>query len=206
MGVFTARFIYQGFSFGEAAWASQIVYSWQTTVVGDPLYRPFGKSPEMLHTVLEKSHNKLVEWSYLRLVDLNLANNKSYANVATMLEELPTTKESAVLTEKLGDLYANLGKPSSCVHAYSQALQLETTPQQRIRLRLALGEKLIALERNAETYEDYQKLLQESPDYPDKLAIYNKLATLARKLDKTAEAEKYEAEVRRLTAPVPPAP
>jgi len=32
-------------TFGEAAWAAQPVLSWQTTVVGDPLYRPFAKEP-----------------------------------------------------------------------------------------------------------------------------------------------------------------
>jgi hypothetical protein len=31
-----------GYTFGEAAWAAQPVLSWQTTVIGDPLYRPFG--------------------------------------------------------------------------------------------------------------------------------------------------------------------
>ena len=30
-----------GWTFGESAWASQIAVSWQTTVIGDPLYQPF---------------------------------------------------------------------------------------------------------------------------------------------------------------------
>ena len=30
-----------GYTFGEAAWASQLALSWQTTVIGDPLYQPF---------------------------------------------------------------------------------------------------------------------------------------------------------------------
>ena len=30
-----------GFTFGESAWMSERVTSWQTTMVGDPLYRPF---------------------------------------------------------------------------------------------------------------------------------------------------------------------
>ncbi|HVV73444.1 MAG TPA: TIGR03790 family protein, partial [Verrucomicrobiae bacterium] len=41
MSVFAGRFMFGGFSFGEAAYASQTVLSWQTTGVGDPLYRPF---------------------------------------------------------------------------------------------------------------------------------------------------------------------
>ena len=42
---FLERFTVGQFTFGEAAWAAQPALSWQTTVVGDPLYRPFGKSP-----------------------------------------------------------------------------------------------------------------------------------------------------------------
>ena len=45
VAAFLARLIADGFTFGEAAWAAQPVLSWQTTVVGDPLYRPFGKAP-----------------------------------------------------------------------------------------------------------------------------------------------------------------
>ena len=38
------------------------------------------------------------------------------------------------------------------------------------------------MDRQQEAYEDYQKLLQEFPDYPDKLAICRKLLPLAQKL------------------------
>ena len=60
-----------------------------------------------------------------------------------LLEELGPTKESAVLSEKLADLYAAQGKPFSAVHAYVQALKLDPSPQQRLRLLLTLGEKLV---------------------------------------------------------------
>ena len=84
--------------------------------------------------------------------------------------------------------------------------QLDPSPQQRVRLLLTLAEKLPALDRQQEAYEDYQKLLHEFPDYPDKLAIYRKLLPLAQKLDKKADAEKYEAEINRLSPPPPAAP
>ena len=73
VGVFTARLIFHGLTFGEAAYAAQPVLSWQTTVVGDPLYRPFGRNPDLLHRELVARGSKLVEWSWLRLVDINLA-------------------------------------------------------------------------------------------------------------------------------------
>jgi tetratricopeptide (TPR) repeat protein len=201
VAIFVARWIYQAFTFGEAAYASQPVLSWQTTVVGDPLYRPFSKNADLLHRELAVKHSKMLEWSFLRLVNLNLVMGKPMASVVQLLEELDLTKKSAVLTEKLGDLYTAQGKPSSAVHEYTQALGLGPSPEQRLRLRLTLGDRLLVLDRTAEAYADYQKLLEELPAYPDKLAIYKKLLPLAQKLNKTEDAETYQAEITRLTPP-----
>jgi tetratricopeptide (TPR) repeat protein len=206
VGTFTARLIFYGLTFGEAAYASQTVLSWQTTVVGDPLYRPFGRNQDLLHRELVARGSKLVEWSWLRMVDVNLAAGKPMVELVALLEQLETTRLSAVLSEKLADLYAAQGKPSSAVHEYRQALQLDASPQQRVRLLLTLAEKLSALDRQQEAYEDYQKLLQEFPDYPDKLAICRKLLPLAQKLGKKADAEQYETEITRLSPPPPPSP
>jgi uncharacterized protein (TIGR03790 family) len=205
LAVFTARLIFQGFTFGEAAYAAQAVLSWQTTVVGDPLYRPFGRNPDQLHKELTARGSPLVAWSWLRLADLNLAAGKSQAEVVALLEQLDLTRHSAILTEKLGDLYSAQGKPSSAIYTYRQALGLDPSPQQRVRLLLTLAEKLLVSDQQPEAYEAYQKLLHECPDYPDKLAIYRKLLPLAQKLDKKADAEQYDAEINRL-APPPPKP
>ena len=192
VATFSARLIYNGFSFGEAAYACQPVLSWQTTVVGDPLYRPFGRVPEELHADLVRRHSKLVEWSYLRLVNLNQANSKAVAALISLLEGLDATKESAVLSEKLGDLYTNIGKPSSAVHAYVQALKLDPSPMQRLRLLLTLGEKLPSLNREPEAYKYYQDIVTDYPDYPDKTTIYRHLLALAKSLNQKADIEKYD--------------
>ncbi len=193
MPVFVSRLIYHGFTFGEAAYASQPVLSWQTTVVGDPLYRPFGKTPEQFQAELQQRRGSRLEWAYLRLLNLNLANGKSIADGAAVLEQLDATRTSAVLSEKLGDLCAAQGKPSSAVHAWEQALKLAPSSQQRVRLLLALGEQLLALDRVPEAYDTYQRLLRETPDYPDKAAVYRKLLPIAEKLGKREEARKYRA-------------
>ncbi|MGO8674500.1 MAG: TIGR03790 family protein [Limisphaerales bacterium] len=205
LATFVGRLVYSGFSFGEAAYASQRLLSWQITVVGDPLYRPFGRNLDQLFMELETHESPWREWAYLRLLDLNLANGKPLSAGVTYLEQLDLTQHSAILTEKLADLYSALGRPLSAVHEYQHALTLGPSPQQRLRLRLVLGEKLAAMNReelataDQDAYEDYQKLLQEAPDYPDKQAIYRRLLPLAQKLNKTAEAEQYEAALRPAT-------
>jgi len=203
VGVFTGRLTFYGFTFGEAAYACQSVLSWQTTVVGDPLYRPFGKNPVKLHEELEQSHNPLVAWSHLRVMNLNLVRGANVGEVVNYFENLETTRHSAVLKEKLADLYAAQGKPSSAALTYQQALKLKPSPQQRVRLHLVLGEKLETLNRDEEAYENYQTLLAENPDYPDRLSIYRKLAPLAKKLNKPDEATKYEEQIKPVPQPTP---
>ena len=204
VGTFAARFCFFGMSFGEAATACQPVLSWQTTVVGDPLYRPFTKPPKQIHDDLEARHSPLVEWSHVRIINLNLVRGAPPAQMSNYLEEQEATKHSAVLSEKLADLYAAQGKPSSAALLYQQALKLDPTPQQRLRLRLSLGDKLMALDRNEDALANYQKLIQEAHDRFDKLPTYRKLLTLAQKLGKTEDAAKYEEQIKLMTGSPPP--
>ena len=115
-------------------------------------------------------------------MDLGLVHGAPVAKLAAFLETIPTTTNSAVLTEKLADLYEMQGKPSSAIATYQRALTLNPSPEQRIRIRLMLGEKLLAQNREADAIENYQQLLKESPDYPGKPNIEAKLAALEQKL------------------------
>ncbi len=199
MAVLASRLIFSGFSFGEAAYAAQPVLSWQITIVGDPLYRPFGKPAQQLHDELAAKHSSLIEWSFLRLANLNLARGTPPIQMTTFIENIPITKESAVLTEKLADLYSAQGKPSSAIETWERALKLNPSPEQKIRIRLNLGEKLMAADRSQDAVEDFAKLLQENPDYPAKAVIYRKLHSLALKLDKKEAAANYEQLIKDLT-------
>jgi len=190
VAAFLARWMANGFTFGEAAWAAQPVLSWQTTVVGDPLYRPFGKSLQFSHVELVRQHNPLVEWSHLRIVDLALARGAPVVQLVSYLEGIGATTNSAVLAEKLASLYAAQGKPSSAIDTYENALKLNPSPEQRIRIRLTLGEKLAAADRTADAIDNYKQLLKESPDYPGRSLVEEKLTALEQKLAETNTAGK----------------
>ena len=205
ISVFLSRLMFFGFTFGEAATAAQATLSWQTTVVGDPLYRPFAPPPQQLHASLEQHHSPLLEWSYLNLANLNQLRGVPQAAIANFIESAAVTRNSAVLNEKLGSLYTAQGKPSSAVEAFANALTLAPSPQQKIRLRLVLWEKLAALNRHAEASDDLIKLLQENPEYPDKLGIYRKLLALAQKLERKDEVARYGEIIAQLATPTPAA-
>ena len=178
IGTFTARWLINEFTFGEAAYAAQNGLSWQTTVIGDPLYRAFALHPRLLEIKLERTESPLRAWMYLRVANLNIARGTPLMQVIAYLEGLPFTKQSAVLTEKLGDLNAAVVKPASTVFAYEQALKLDPTPQQKIRLLLKLGDNLAAQKRKQEARDTYQTLLREFPDYPGKSDVAMKLVEL----------------------------
>lgn len=124
-----------GFSYGEAAFVAQGALSWQTTVIGDPLYRPFGQDPQALHLALMARHSPLIEWSHLRVVNLSLFHGVAPDKAIGYLLGIDTTAHSAVLTEKLGDLYEINGQPKLAVQSWKRALKLDPTPWQAVRLK-----------------------------------------------------------------------
>jgi uncharacterized protein (TIGR03790 family) len=202
--VFFSRWLLMGFSFGEAAYASQPAVSWQTTVAGDPLYRPFGPfggNPRKLHEALVRRHSPLVEWSHLRWVDLSLAQGAPAADYVRYLEAEPASKQSAILTEKLAQLYQNQGKPELAIKSFRRALALHPTPQTAVRLTLALGEQLLAAGQPAQALTLYDDFLKNTPGWPGALPLYQKMEALAGKLGKKAQADRYAAEIKKLLPP-----
>jgi len=194
VAVFLARWLGGRYTLGEAAWAAQPVLSWQTTVIGDPLYRPFSQVGQSLHEALARRHSPLVDWSYLRLVNLDRGHGLSMAQLVAFLENLDETTNSAVLTEKLADFYDMQGKPSSAIETYQRALTRRPSPEQRIRLRLTLADKLLAQQREAEAVDNYRRLLEEAPDYPGRQSVEAKLGALEQKVANTNDAAKAEAQ------------
>jgi tetratricopeptide (TPR) repeat protein len=203
IGIFFTRWL-NGFSFGEAVYASQAMLSWQTAVIGDPLYRPFGQDPRTLHEALLARHSPLIEWSHLRFVNLSLIRGLSPGKLAKYLQEVDVTGHSAVLTEKLGDLYEMEGEFDPAIKSWQQALKLNPTPLQAIRLTLLLGDNLAASGKGEQALTLYEAFLKGNPVYPDALALYRKMEYLALNLDKPSQARRYAREIARLTAPPPP--
>jgi tetratricopeptide (TPR) repeat protein len=146
--------------------------------VGDPLYRPFAKGPLELVDEFTRTHNPLVQWAYLRAVNAQLFAGMPLSQAEDNLENLPLTATSAVLTEKLADLCDAQGKPESAILYYQNALQLDPSPEQRIRIRLALGRELAAQGDDAEAIADYRALLSEFPDYPGTNTVSDQIAAL----------------------------
>jgi uncharacterized protein (TIGR03790 family) len=179
---FLARWMVDGFTYGQAAWAAQPALSWQTTVIGDPLYRPFAKSPEQLVEHLKRTHSPNLQWYYWRVSNFLQAKGVAPSEVENYLENLPVTDTSAVLAEKLAELCDLQGKPESATEFYQRALTLNPSPEQRIQIRLALAGELLGQKQISKAIADYRAILNESPGYPGDAAIANKIGALEQKI------------------------
>ena len=199
------NFLHNGASFGEAAYSAEHCLSWQTTIVGDPLYRPFGVPVDLLHYRLEISYSRLIEWSHLLVVNRNLVVGAPVDEVVNYLQNQPFIPYSAVLTEKLADLLRAKSRLPDAIAAYQQALQRHPSPLQTVRLLLTLADLQTTAALDKDAADTYQQFLKECPDYPAPLGIYQKLLPLATRLKNTDLVAKCDAEIKRL-APVPAPP
>lgn len=192
MNAFFWRFVQHGFSFGEAAYAAQPVLSWQTAVIGDPLYRPFAKNQKERYEELEARKDKNLEWSMLMWVNFRLAQNASMDEILQFYRETELSQQSAILQEKLGDIYKSKGKLLDALDPYARALSLPMSPLQKLRLGLKAAPLLSSFGRAEQAYTVYKELLQENPKYDDLQTLYENLAQVATRLKKTDEAAEYQ--------------
>ena len=147
-------------------------------MIGDPLYRPFKNSPAVLHARLARENNPLIEWSWNQVINLDLIRGVPPVELESVVENLPATSNSAVLTEKLAILDEACGKPTSAIETWQRALTLKPTPQQRIRIRRTLAEKLVETGRIADAIQNWKQLIAESPAYPGLPIVQEKLREL----------------------------
>ncbi len=180
------RGLAHGWTFAEAGWASQPVLSWQTTLLGDPLYTPFARNPVEWFRDLKARQSPLVDWALLRLMDLDLVHGAPVDHVQNVIEKWSGTSHNPVLSQKLAELNVVQGNPTAAVDDYQRALDLKPSRQQRIAIRLALGPLLVSQKRLLEAIKNDQALLDEAPDYPGQAAIAADLKQLNQQLGSPA--------------------
>lgn len=206
LNAFTGRFLILGFSFAEAAYASQPALSWQTTIVGDPLYRPFARSLQTMLEGIDKKPRHVAEWTHLMVLDRNEAMKSAPRELSSYIEALPLRRQSAVLTEKQADLYWAAGSLGDSAEFTELALRRDTSPQQRIRLLIHAAERRALYGPDQKAYDHYETLLKENPDYPDALKINQAMLKLAQRINNPALIERCNAEIKRLSPPPPVLP
>ena len=201
ISMFVGAFTLGGYTFGEAAYAAQSWLSWQTTIIGDPLYQPCGKSLQALHGELQKRQSRLLEWSHLLVLNRNLTMGSKAQELAGYIESIPFHRQSAVLTEKLSDLYWAKGSLGDSVDTTETALKRGPSPQQRIRLLMKCAERRSVYGPDAKAYTHYETVLKENSNYPDALKVYRLMLPVAQRMNNAAAIEQCQKEIKRLSPP-----
>lgn len=102
LDIFSEKLL-EGYSLGEAAYASQKFLSWMTTVVGDPLYTPFRKPlTEAIEEAKERKSDRLpwleMQRRYARIYE------KPEMNAVDLLSDLSPIEGNLWVLEEAGDL------------------------------------------------------------------------------------------------------
>lgn len=123
----------RGATFAEATYLALPVLSWQITVVGDPLYRPFALGLEEQIKKLEEEQRPEVEWAWLRKVNLLVQEGRLNIALAYARDRL-RVRDSSVLHEKIAELLAANNLPEDAIPHYEKAIAASQRADEAIRI------------------------------------------------------------------------
>lgn len=197
---FFGRFVFFANSLAEAAYASQNSLSWQVTCVGDPLYRPFWQTTDVLEKQLQERNSPLVAWSNLMEANQNLAAGADKQTVIKFLQKVPARKDP-ILQEKVADLFLDQKKYNLAAETYEEVIKTATSPMQKLRVLFALAEVRSVYGPDQKAYDALLQILHDYPDYPDKSVVYSKLLRLAHRIGKREDEERWQKELDLIAGP-----
>ncbi len=198
IGLFVERLADQRANVGEAAMACQPVLSWQTVVIGDPLYRPFGRTFAELESDHRAEKNPALEWDLWRKANRQLLERRDPSEVLQELVAQPLSGKSALLSERIATVYAGLSQPQQAIEWGQRSLKRGGSPQQRGALmrRVAGWQKKVDPKGAMATLEQFAR---EFPGHPEILVVLQEEFELAQSLKRTTEAARIKSMIETLT-------
>jgi uncharacterized protein (TIGR03790 family) len=188
-----------GAPFLEAGYYCEPVLSWQTTFVGDPLYRPFAVSLDEQIQRLEADQKPDVEWAWLRKINLLMAQGDS-----TNAEELCRAKAEAlpsvVLWEKLGDILHVAHRDEEAIKAYSKADEKPVDTWHHLRVATKMAAACEAGHQTKQALAIYEELVKAYPTNHGVIDFYKRALDMARALGDHEKEKAFQAKIDELVA------
>lgn len=122
-----------GLPWADAMYLALPSLSWQTTVIGDPLYRPFAATLEEQIRRLEEARDPAAEDAHVRMAN-RLARDGRLNPALRYLRERIRLRPQTALYAKLADLYAQNELVEEAIPNYDLALAAATSPEQAVRI------------------------------------------------------------------------
>lgn len=149
--IFNKRLL-EGFTVGEAAWNATPALSWMNVVLGDPLYRPFGKG---IGAKLGEGSDR--DYALYQGMALRLAGEPD-GHIKTALTEFAEKRHRPRLLELTALLSALQSKLPQAIDLLEHAESTTQDAAELLRLRLYRAEML----RRSEKADAARKLLRET--------------------------------------------
>lgn len=184
--IFVDRLL-DGYTFAEAATASQKGLSWMTTNIGDPLYRPFReKLPEALAHARERNSLN-VEW--LELQQARLDYQKGTLLAADFKSRLIKPDITEITWEGYADLLNAPGSktdPEEIIDAYRHALRLYIGALDQIRVGIKIAHLYVGEEKKDDAVRQLKQLIARWPRDADFFGLETELASISHPIDTSA--------------------
>ncbi len=190
---FTERLL-SGHNFVESAYSATPALSWQQTVVGDPLYRPFLFDAQEQTARLESLNPAERAWGCLRQANLLAAAGKEPEAIAYLTKQ-NATLHSPILDEKLGDLFRAFRLSKEAVPAYHRAAATYADPYAVTRVALSLSDELLKLRRQREALDVLDQLIRKFTAYEGRRTLLRDALGIAAKLGDDTRIEFYQEQL-----------
>lgn len=153
LNILTDR-LFRGLPFGDSIYMSMTRLSWEITVIGDPLYRPFKYTLDEQIEHLREDGLPELEWAMVRKVNLLIREGRFYAALRLCTEEAEAL-DSLVLREKLGDIYGVNDRYAEAGDQYIAVLERTKRPAMAVRVatRWLLILRLLGETEKADAFE-----------------------------------------------------
>ena len=195
--------LFSGFSFAEAAYAAQNSLSWQSTFLGDPLYRPFALPLAQRQNALKAQDSPFYDWANAQELRGALEQNKvppqRILDVALANDDVQTAIERSVVTnELLGDLYVKTNQHAKAREAYAQALALSKDPvlKRQLTLKLANHHDLFGDAKAA--MKLWAGFLEEVPEYAQRKPLMQRIVDAATRAGDGTTADLWRRKLEAL--------
>lgn len=123
----------RGATFAEASYLAMPVFSWQITVVGDPLYRPFALNLEEQIKKLEAEQRPEVEWAWIRKINVLAQEGRLNIALAYARDRL-RVRESPIVHEKIAELLAANNLLADALPHFEKAMEESTRADEALRI------------------------------------------------------------------------
>lgn len=193
MGVFWDR-ILAGFNVGQAAYVSMNALSWQTVVIGDPLYQPFKKEISSWHHDYKSKKSSLMGNTLYSLV-LSREDVQRMPPFQVVMELTrhsdfeAALNTSSFLNEQLISLGKDVFSNRELKAYYERSFRLSKSPAQKVNLALKYVK---FLEKNDEpelAIKVYQFIIENSDIYKQKNNIIQSLLDLTQRFGQPRDFE-----------------